>query len=108
DAAGKHLASVEVESHHGDLCAADGKLYVAVNLGKFNHPEGHADSWIYVYDSSTLAFLSRHAVPEVFHGAGGIDIRNGHLYVVGGLPDGVEENYVYEYDGAFRFVKRHT
>jgi hypothetical protein len=27
---------------------------------------------------------------------------------VGGLPDGVEENYVYEYDGEFRFVKKHV
>jgi hypothetical protein len=29
-------------------------------------------------------------------------------FVVGGLPDGVEENYVYEYDEGFRFVKRHV
>ena len=28
-----------------------------------------------------------------------------HFFVVGGLPDGVEKNYVYEYDGHFRFVK---
>jgi hypothetical protein len=26
---------------------------------------------------------------------------------VGGLPDGVEENYVYEYDGKFTFLKKH-
>ncbi len=29
------------------------------------------------------------------------------FYVVGGLPDGVEENYVYEYDAEFQFVKKH-
>ena len=30
------------------------------------------------------------------------------FFVVGGLPDGVEENYVYEYDRAFQFVRRHV
>lgn len=106
--AGKVLRQVPVASHHGDLCHHDGKLYVAVNLGRFNHPEGKADSWVYVYDAETLAELARHETQEVFHGAGGIGFRDGHFFVVGGLPDGVQENYVYEYDGAFRFVKKHT
>jgi hypothetical protein len=79
-----------------------------VNLGRFNHPEGHADSWVYVYDPKTLDLLSKHATPEVFHGAGGIGVRDGHFYVVGGLPNGVDENYVYEYDTDFRFVKKHV
>lgn len=26
----------KVTNHHGDLCFYDGKIYVAVNLGKFN------------------------------------------------------------------------
>lgn len=108
DAGGKVLVRIPVENHHGDLCFADGKVLVAVNLGKFNHPEGKADSWVYVYDAETLAFLSRHPVPEVFHGAGGMDGRDGRFFIVGGLPEGVEENYVYEYDEAFRFVKRHA
>lgn len=30
------------------------------------------------------------------------------LMVVGGLPDDVRENYAYEYDANFRFVKKHT
>ncbi len=108
DATGKVLKQVPVANHHGDLCHHDGKLYVAVNLGRFNHPEGNADSWVYVYDAQTLKELGRHETQEVFHGAGGMGFRDGHFFVVGGLPDGVEENYVYEYDGEFRFVKKHT
>ncbi len=108
DASGKVLVSIPVENHHGDLCFAGGKVYVAVNLGKFNQPAGQADSWVYVYDAATLDFLAKHPVPEVVHGAGGMDAREGRFYVVGGLPEGVGENYVYEYDDAFRFVKRHV
>ena len=108
DLNGKLLKKVPVANHHGDLCYHDGKLYVAVNLGKFNDPKGNADSWIYVYDAATLKELARHEVQEVFHGAGGIGIRNGHFFVVGGLPEGVEENYVYQYDAKFKFVKKHV
>ncbi len=28
--------------------------------------------------------------------------------MVGGLPDGVEENYVYEYDSKFKFAQKHV
>jgi hypothetical protein len=108
DLSGKLLKKVPVANHQGDLCYHDGKLYVAVNLGKFNDPKGNADSWVYVYDAATLKELARHEVQEVFHGAGGIGIRNGHFFVVGGLPDGVEENYVYEYDAKFKFQKKHV
>jgi hypothetical protein len=108
DLSGKLLKKVPVANHHGDLCYHDSKLYVAVNLGKFNDAKGNADSWVYVYDAATLKELARHEVQEVFHGAGGIGIRNGHFFVVGGLPDGVEENYVYEYDAKFKFVKKHV
>lgn len=107
DLNGKLLKKMAVANHHGDLCYHDNKLFVAVNLGKFNDPQGHADSWICVYDAHTLDELARHPVQEVFHGAGGIGFRNGHFFVVGGLPEGVEENYVYEYDGNLQFVKKH-
>ena len=108
DRSGRLLRKVPVANHHGDLCHHDGKLYVAVNLGKFNDPKGNADSWVYVYDADTLKELARHETQEVFHGAGGIGFRNGHLYVVGGLPDGVPENYVYEFDHHFQIVKKHV
>jgi glycerophosphoryl diester phosphodiesterase len=108
DLKGTLLKQIPVASHHGDLCQQAGKLYVAVNLGKFNDPQGKADSWVYIYDSETLEELARHEIQQVFHGAGGIDIHDGHFFVVGGLPERVEENYVYEYDGQFHFVKKHV
>ena len=108
DRQGQVLKSVPVANHHGDLCFHEGRLYVAVNLGRFNDPEGNADSWVYVYDAESLDLVSKHAVQEVFHGAGGIGVRDGRFYVVGGLPDGVEENYVYEYDSALQFVRKHV
>lgn len=107
DQQGKVLNKIPVANHHGDLCYQGGKVYVAVNLGKFNDSGGHADSWVYVYDSASLKELAKHPVPEVFHGAGGIAYRNDRFYVVGGLPEGVPKNYVYEYDSQFRFLKKH-
>jgi len=108
DTDGKIEKQIDVASHHGDLCFHDGKLYVAVNLGKFNLPAGKADSWIYVYDANSLAELSRHEVQEVVHGAGGIAHHAGKFWVVGGLPIGSKENYVYEYDENLKFQKRHV
>lgn len=108
DTAGRVLRKASVADHHGDLCWHDGKVYVAVNLGQFNLPEGKADSWVYVYDGDTLVELARHRVSEVVHGAGGIAFREGRFFVVGGLPAGVKENYLYEYDAGFAFQKRHT
>jgi hypothetical protein len=106
DASGKVLKKIEVENHHGDLCFQEGKIYVAVNLGKFNRPAGEADSWVYVYQAEDLAFLAKHVVPEVVHGAGGMAFRDGKFVVVGGLPEGVEENYAYLYDEDFGFLER--
>ena len=105
---GKLLHKVPVVNHHGDLCFHDGQLYVAVNLGKFNDPEGNADSWVYVYDAQNLTEVAKHPVQEVFHGAGGIGYREDRFFVVGGLPNGFTENYVYEYDRNFTFQKKHT
>lgn len=107
DRKGRVLRQIPVANHHGDLCFVDGKIYVAVNLGRFNDPKGNADSWVYVYDAETLDFIAKHETQEVFHGAGGIGSMEDHFYVVGGLPDGVEENYVYEYDAEFQFLKKH-
>lgn len=108
DRQGKVLTKIQVANHHGDLCFHEGKIYVAVNLGKFNDPQGNADSWVYVYDAENLKPIAKHETQEVFHGAGGIGVMNGRFYVVGGLPDGFEDNYVYEYDAALKFVKKHV
>jgi arylsulfatase A-like enzyme len=97
---------IDVATHHGDLCYLDGKLYVAVNLGQFNLPAGKADSWVFVYDAETLAELARHPVQEAVHGAGGIAWHDGKFLVVGGLPIGSKENYVFEYDSQFKFQQR--
>jgi glycerophosphoryl diester phosphodiesterase len=108
DFQGRVQKSVAVANHHGDLCYHEGQIYVAVNLGQFNNPEGHADSWVYVYNAETLAETARHEVQEVFHGAGGMGIQGQHFFVVGGLPNDVEQNYVNEYDHNFVFIKRHV
>ena len=105
---GKVIKVVDVANHHGDLSFYEGKIYVAVNLGKFNDPQGNADSWVYVYDASDLSLLAKHKTPEVFHGAGGIAIHEGRFLVVGGLPDEANENFAYEYNRDFKFVKKHT
>jgi hypothetical protein len=81
---------------------------VNVHPGKFNDPKGNADSWVYVYDPADLRETARHKTPEVFHGAGAIGFRQGRFFVAGGLAPGIEENYVYEYDGQFRFIARHV
>jgi hypothetical protein len=106
DLNGNLLGKASTVSHHGDLCHQDGKLYVAVNLGRFNQESG-ANSHVYVYQADTLELLAKHPVPELVHGAGGMDYHDGRFYVIGGLPKDHEQNYVYEYDRDFNFIKRH-
>jgi hypothetical protein len=108
DAGGRVVKWVDVANHHGDLCFEGGKVYVAVNLGRFNDPKGNADSWVYAYDAGDLSLLTKHKTSEVFHGAGGIAYHDRKFLVVGGLPEGEKANYVYEYDGDFKFVRKHT
>ena len=109
DREGRVVKKVPVTSHHGDLCYYEGRVYVAVNLGKFSNPEGKAaDSWVYVYRAADLAELARHKLPEVVYGAGGIACHEGRFIVIGGLPKGVDENYAYQYDKEFKFIKRHA
>jgi len=107
DAQGTELKSIPVASHHGDLCFAQGRIWVAVNLGKFNQPAGAADSWVYEYEPGTLQVGARHPVQQVVHGAGGIDAQAGHFFVVGGLPNDEPENKIYEYDQDWKFVAEH-
>lgn len=108
NADGKVLIKIPVGNHHGDLCHVDGKVYVAVNFGDFNNAEGKADSWVYVYDAEKLLLIGKHKTPEVIYGAGGIAHHGGNFLVVGGLPKGFKENYLYEYDQNLKFVKKHV
>jgi hypothetical protein len=108
DRDGKLLKKIAVANHHGDLCHLDGKLYVAVNLGPFNSPKGNADSWVYIYNADDLSLIRKHRTEQAIYGAGGIAFANGHFYLVGGLPPGVNENYVYRYDRQFNFLEKHV
>ena len=85
DREGKVLKQIPVDNHHGDLCYHDKKIYVAVNLGPFNDPQGKADSWVYVYDAANLSLLGKHKTPQVIYGAGGIAFDGARFIVVGGL-----------------------
>ena len=105
DLEGNVLARVEGPYHHGDLCYADGKVYVAWS-NHFNKPD--ADSKVYIYDAEDLTLLEIRDVPEVTFGAGGMDAHDGHFFIIGGLPEGYEENYVYEYDGEFNHLETHV
>lgn len=107
DGKGKLLKKIAVPNHHGDLCCHDGKVYVAVNLGPFNDPAGRADSWVYVYDQD-LKQLAKHKTPQAIYGAGGMAHDGRRFLVVGGLPETIKENYLYEYDEDFKFVKKHA
>jgi len=108
DLTGRVVREMPVVNHHGDLCLHEGRLYVAVNLGAFNDPQGNADSWVYVYDTQDLRELARHALPAVRYGAGGVGVREGRFFVVGGLPEGIAQNFVYEYSAEFQLVQRHA
>ncbi len=109
DLKGTVLKVVDVPTHHGDLDYYEGKIYVAVNLGKFNEEPGQEDSWVYVYEPDELKLLQKYPVPELVHGAGGIAIHNKQVMIVGGLPYNgkYDKNFVYEYDLNFKFIKRY-
>lgn len=59
------VRKIPVANHHGDLCFHDGKVYVAVNLGKFNDPAGNAGSWVYVYDADGHWWFGCYGNPQV-------------------------------------------
>jgi hypothetical protein len=107
DATGTILAQVDAPNHQGDLCYVDGSIYVAVNLGKFNKPAGQADSWVYQFDAGSLKLVKQYPVQEAVHGAGGMEFVDGHFFVVGGLPEDYDRNFVFEYDRDFKFVRKH-
>ncbi|MBN2211162.1 MAG: hypothetical protein JW709_07175 [Sedimentisphaerales bacterium] len=106
DAQGNLLAKINVPDHHGDLTWRAGKVYVAVNLGQFNQPPGKEDSWVYVYRDSDLTLLEKVKVPQLVHGAGGMAYHQGYFVIVGGLPAGTKQNYVYIYNEKLEFMAR--
>jgi hypothetical protein len=107
DRSGKIVWRVDAPSHQGDLVYHDGRVYVAVNLGRFNDPQRRADSWVYVYDADDLSLISKHEIDDVVYGAGGMAQHDGRFLVVGGLPGDCEVNHLYEYDAEFRLLAHH-
>lgn len=107
DRVGKVVKQVDVPNHHGDLCFHDGKIFVAVNLGKFNDAQESADSWVFIYDADKLFLLDQHQLPQLMFGAGGIAYHNGRFIVIGGLPEKYQGNSAFEYDSNFKWVKQH-
>lgn len=105
DLQGRVLARAAVPTHHGDLGLAGDRLYVAWS-NRFNAPG--ADSRIYVYHAADLSLEKVVMIPEVTFGAGGLDYHEGHFFVIGGLPEGYQENYVYEYDGDLCYLQTHV
>ncbi len=107
DLEGNVSRRVDVPSHHGDLTLRGAELFVAVELGEFNQPPGRSDPWVWVYDTGDLSLVSKHRVPELVHGCGGIAWHDGRFIVVGGLPANHRQNYLFEYDDKLRFKGRH-
>ncbi|HCP39290.1 MAG: endonuclease/exonuclease/phosphatase family protein [Limisphaerales bacterium] len=108
DLTGKVKIRVDVPNHHGDLTYHDEKIFVAVELGKFNQPPGESAPSVYVYDATSLSLLSKYPVPELVHGCGGIAFHDNRFVLVGGLPSNHKKNYLFEYDTEFKFLKRHV
>ena len=107
DLSGAVLMMRDVPNHHGDLCCCCGRIYVAVNRGRFNQPNS-AVSEVWSYDCATLDQTGVWDLPDMPHGAGGMTCRGGSFFVIGGLPATHEQNYVYEYSRDFKLKKRHV
>ena len=63
---------------------------------------------VYVYAARDLKLLAKHEVLVEKRWRWWCCGAKGRFIVVGGLPEGVPENYVYEYDKDFKFIKRHV
>ena len=106
---GREVLAVPVKYHHGDLTYKAGKIYVAVNYGRFNDPAGKSDNHVLIYDASDLKLTATYPVPEVKHGAGAIAAFDKGFMLTGGLPNDAKNypgNLLYEYDENFQFIRQ--
>ena len=109
DFGGRLLAKAKLPHHGGDPCWHDGKLYIPLCGSGFNRkpkPGALSRNYVDVFDAD-LKQLKRYPIPELEYGAGGIAVRDGHFFVVGGRPKDLPGNTVYEYDGDFKLLRRH-
>ena len=109
DLTGRVLAKAKLPHHGGGPCWHDGKLYIPLCGSGFNHrlkPGAVSKNHVFVFDAE-LKQIKRCPIPELEYGAGGIAVRDGHFFVVGGRLKGLPGNTVYEYDADFRLLRRH-
>ena len=106
---GRILAKRAMPYHSGDPCWHEGRLYVPVCQSGFNRKlkaGAVSKNYVYVFDAD-LKLLEKRHIPEVEFGAGGIAVRDGRFFVVGGRPDGLPGNTIYEYGADFELLARH-
>ncbi len=109
DFKGKTIGTISIPKHAGDLCAANGKIYVSVTYydKKMADDEG-TTGWVYVYDSE-LKFIQKVAIPDTPR-PDGITFLDGKFYIAG--DDFGKEphpvNTISVYDGDFKFEKKVT
>ena len=96
---------VEAPGHHGDCCFHDGKLYVAVNFGKFNTKD-KAKNEVWVYDAD-LNFITSFPLPYLEGGLGGIEYYNGSFYCVGGIDPSEKEFKICKVSKDFKLEKEY-
>lgn len=109
DYAGKTLASVKIPRHAGDLCAADGKVYVSVTYYDTKMvAESGGSGWVYVYDQK-LNFLQKKALLDTPR-PDGITFLKDKFYIAG--DDFGKEphplNTISIYDKEFVFERKIT
>lgn len=106
DADGNIERAVDVEYHHGDICIANGKLYCAVNKGKFNQnpKENKAKNFVYVYDLNLkcIQIIPINNMPE---GLGAIEYHNGKFYLGGGCYIEEKTFKIFQFSEDFKFEK---
>ncbi|MBP3357668.1 MAG: hypothetical protein J6K91_02045 [Opitutales bacterium] len=103
DMQGKIVNLVDAPNHQGDLCVADGKIYVATNHKKFNKLN-QAENFVYVYDSN-LNFIEKIKIDEMLCGLGGMEYYNGSFYLVGGADPKEPTFRIGKYSKDFKLEK---
>ncbi len=99
---------IDAEYHHGDVCVANGKLYCAVNKGKFNqNPNANlAKNFVYVYDLN-LKCLSIIPINNMPEGLGAITYHNGKFYLGGGCYKEEKTFKIFQFSEDFKFEKKY-
>lgn len=111
DYAGRELARVPIPRHAGDLCVAEGKLYVSViYYDKKKAKRAGGTGWIYVCDTDlNFKSLREVALPDTPR-PDGITFLDGKFYVAG--DDFGKEphpvNTISVYDRDFKFERKLT